>query len=354
MNLIMDKIRNRIISDRATIFQAMEKMDAGKVKMLFIFDGNDEFEGILTIGDIQRSIIRNNDLRTVVRDILDKDKVYCSPEDSDSKIKEEMKRLRAECMPIVDSEGNLVDVVLWEDVFGDFRIDNREKIDLPVVIMAGGMGTRLKPLTNVIPKPLVPIGEKTIIEEIMDQFESIGCKRFFLSVNYKYEILKFYLDNLEHKYDITFIKEDKPLGTIGSVSMMKGKITTPFFVSTCDSLIDQDYRDAYDYHKSNGNDITVISAVKRQVVPYGVIQTGEDGIMTGLDEKPETTYMLNTGIYILQPGMVDEIPEDRFYHITDLIQKVCANGGKVGCFPVSENAWKDMGDWDEYLKMIGR
>ena len=350
----MDKIKNRIISSDTTIFKALEKMDCEKVKMLFVFDGNDGFEGILTIGDIQRSIIRNNNLNAIVRDIIDKNKVYCSPEDSDLIVKEEMKRLRAECMPIVDSEGNLVDVVLWEEVFGDFKIDNREKIDIPVVIMAGGMGTRLKPLTNVIPKPLVPIGEKTIIEEIMDQFESIGCSKFYMSVNYKFNILKFYLDNLEHKYDITFIKEDKPLGTIGSVSMMKGKISTTFFVSTCDSLIDQDYRDAYDYHRSNGNEITVISALKRQVVPYGVIQTGEDGIMTGLSEKPENTYMLNTGIYILEPGVIDEIPEGEFFHITDLIQKVRGRGGKVGCFPVSENAWKDMGDWDEYLKMRGR
>lgn len=350
----MDKIRNRIISDEATIFSALEKMDLERVKMLFVFNSEDVFTGILTIGDIQRAIIRKSELNVKVRSIVDPDKVYCSPEDSREKVESEMKRLRAECMPIVDSEGRLVDVILWEEVFGNAKPEGREKIDLPVVIMAGGKGTRLKPLTNVIPKPLVPIGDKTIIEEIMDQFESIGCTKFFISVNYKFEILKFYLDNLEHRYDITFFKEDKPLGTIGSVSMLKGKISTPFFVSTCDSLINQDYRDAYDYHKSNGNAITVISAVKRQVVPYGVIQTGKDGIMTGLSEKPENTFMLNTGIYILQPEVIDDIPQGEFYHITDLIEKVRSKGGKVGCFPVGENAWKDMGDWDEYLKIIGR
>ena len=350
----MDKIRNRIIRDDASIFQALEKMDAEKVKMLFVFNESMDFLGILTIGDIQRSIIRKNDLGIPISMIIDKDKVYCSPDDPREKVEAEMRRLRAECMPIVDSDGVLHDVVLWEDIFGDTKPDGREKIDLPVVIMAGGKGTRLKPLTNVIPKPLVPVGDKTIIEEIMDQFESIGCHKFYLSVNYKFEILKFYLDNLDHHYDMEFIKEDKPLGTIGSVSMLKGRIKTPFFVSTCDSLIDQDYRDAYDYHRSNNNEITVISAIKREVVPYGVIHTGEDGIMTGLSEKPENTYMLNIGIYILEPDVVDEIPEGEFFHITDLIQKVRGRGGQVGCFPVSENAWKDMGDWDEYLKIIGR
>ena len=218
--------------------------------------------------------------------------------------------------------------------------------------MAGGKGTRLKPLTNVIPKPLIPIGDKTILEQIMDQFEEIGCSKFYMSVNYKYEILRFYLEKLEHHYDIEFFKEDKPLGTIGSVALLKDKISTPFFVSNCDILIDQDYRDVYDYHCENENDITIVTAVKSYRIPYGVIETGDNGVMRGLTEKPELTYRINTGVYILNSELIHEIPENQFFHITDLMDKVRGRGGRIGCFPVSEKSWTDIGEWDEYLKLI--
>ena len=187
----------------------------------------------------------------------------------------------------------------------------------------------------------------------MDQFESIGCHQFFMSVNYKHELIEYYLATRKHSYDVSYFLEEKPMGTIGSVSLLKGKINTPFFVSNCDIIIDQDYRDVYEYHKSKGNDMTVVAAVKSIKIPYGVIETGEDGLMTNLQEKPEQTYMINTGVYLLQPELIDEIPEGEFFHITHLIEKVRKRGGKVGCFPVSEHAWKDMGDWNEYLKMIG-
>ena len=219
-------------------------------------------------------------------------------------------------------------------------------------IMAGGKGTRLKPITNVIPKPLVPVGDKTILEVIMDQFESIGCHKFYMSVNYKADMMEYYLSQLDHKYNIEFFMEDKPLGTIGSVSLLKDKITTPFFVSNCDSINEQDYRDVWDYHVNNHNDMTIVTMIKSFKIPYGVIETGEDGLMTALKEKPEQNYQVNTGVYILNPGLIAEIPEGEFFHITHLMEKVQARGGRVGCFPVSEHAWKDMGEWPEYLKMI--
>ncbi len=146
--------------------------------------------------------------------------------------------------------------------------------------------------------------------------------------------------------------EDKPLGTIGSVSLLKGKITTSFFVSNCDSINEQDYRDVYDYHVNNNNDLTIVTMVKSFKIPYGVIETGEDGLMTSLSEKPELTYQVNTGVYILNPSCIDEIPGGEFFHITHLMEKIKNRGGRVGCFPVSEHSWKDMGEWPEYLRMI--
>lgn len=347
----ISKIENKIISINDTIVSALKQMDGHRTKLVFVFDG-DKFECILTIGDIQRAIIRQANLSDPISTILDRDKIYVSDKDSIEHIKDVMFKELIDCMPVLNDAGEIVDVLFWHDVFTEAVADNRAKIDLPVVIMAGGKGTRLKPITNVIPKPLVPVGDKTILEVIMDQFEGIGCNKFYMSVNYKADMMEYYLSQLDHKYDIEFFMEDKPLGTIGSVSLLKGKITTPFFVSNCDSINEQDYRDVYDYHINNHNDMTIVTMVKSFKIPYGVIETGEDGLMVSLKEKPEHTYMVNTGVYILNPELIDEIPEDEFFHITHLMEKVKARGGRVGCFPVSEDAWRDMGEWPEYLKMI--
>lgn len=345
------EIKNRIISKDDSLLQALKRMDEQKVKTLFVFD-DEFFQGLLTLGDIQRAIIKNVALTEPISQILDKDKLYGYVFEDEETIKEKMHRIRAEVMPVLNEKGELVDVRFWSDLFKKNDITNRKQIDLPVVIMAGGKGTRLKPITNVIPKPLVPIGNKTILEEIMDQFEDIGCRKFYMSVNYKSDMVRFYLDQLEHKYDIDFFKEDKPLGTIGSVALLKGKISTPFFVSNCDIVIDQDMRDVYDYHLENHNDLTIVTAVKSFRIPYGVVETGENGLMTALKEKPELTYMINSGVYILNPECIDEIPIGEFFHITQLMEKIKARGGRVGCFPISEHAWKDMGEWSEYLKLI--
>lgn len=348
---ILAKIQKRAIQSTITVLQSLKKMDEEKVKMLFVFE-NEQFLSILTIGDIQRAIIKGINMSEPVTSILQTKKKFVSPVESYEQVRQKMLSLRAECMPVVDVEGNLVDVYLWNEMFKYSETEHREKIDLPVVIMAGGKGTRLKPITNVIPKPLVPVGDKTILEVIMDQFESIGCHKFYMSVNYKADMMKFYLSQLDHKYDIEFLMEDKPLGTIGSVSLLKGKITTPFFVSNCDSINEQDYRDVYDYHLNNKNDMTIVTMVKSFKIPYGVIETGQDGLMQSLKEKPEHTYMVNTGVYILNPELIEEIPKGEFFHITHLMEKVKTREGRVGCFPVSENAWHDMGEWPEYLKMI--
>lgn len=344
-------VKKRSISPSASLLAAMKQMDEVKVKVLFVFNEG-KFEGLLTIGDIQRAIIKNIPLGEQIGRILNKNKIYASVDDTEEEIKEKMHQIWADCMPVINHDGSLYDIVFWKDVSRKEVSAERTPINLPVVIMAGGKGTRLKPITNVIPKPLVPIGEKTILETILDQFESIGCTKFYMSVNYKADMMKYYLGQLPHQYDIEFFQEEKPLGTIGSVSLLKGKINTPFFVSNCDSINEQDYRDVYDYHVENHNDLTIVTMVKTFKIPYGVIETGEDGLMTSLSEKPELTYQVNTGVYILNPSCIEEIPEGEFFHITHLMEKIKARGGRVGCFPVSEHSWKDMGEWPEYLKMI--
>lgn len=348
----LDLIKKWIVGADISLISALKKMDEGHTKLLFVYNDG-KFDCILTIGDIQRAIIKNVSMDTNISDILNRNKIYSHDKDKLDDIKAIMFNEKIDCMPILNDNGDIIRVLFWKDLFeGTTQSDVREKINLPVVIMAGGKGTRLKPITNVIPKPLVPVGDKTILEVIMDQFEGIGCNKFYMSVNYKADMMKYYLSQLDHYYDIQFFMEDKPLGTIGSVSLLKGKINTPFFVSNCDSINDQDYRDVYDYHMENKNDLTIVTMVKNFKIPYGVIETGENGLMQSLKEKPELNYQVNTGVYILNPELIDEIPEGEFFHITHLMEKVKARGGRVGCFPVSENSWHDMGEWPEYLKMI--
>lgn len=348
-----ERIQKKIVSSEKSLIQTMKLMDEAFTKLLLVFDG-EKFLGIITNGDLQRAIIAHTPFDTPIGKIVSQEgKLYAHVGDNREKIKEWMLAKRAELMPLLDEHDQLADVIFWDDLLADTVVeDKRPKIDIPVVIMAGGKGTRLKPITNVIPKPLVPVGDKTILEVIMDQFERIGCHKFYMSINYKADMMKYYLSQLDHKYDIEFFMEDKPLGTIGSVSLLKGKITTPFFVSNCDSINEQDYRDVWDYHVNNHNDMTIVTMVKSFKIPYGVIETGEDGLMTALKEKPEQTYQVNTGVYILNPELIDEIPEGEFFHITHLMEKVQKRGGRVGCFPVSEQSWRDMGEWPEYLKMI--
>lgn len=341
--------RKIVISD--TISYALKKMDSEGVKLLFVFDEN-RFESLLSIGDIQRAIINNFPLETKVSAVLRKEIDFATIDERVESIKSRMLMGRAELMPVLDEKGQLVDVVFWEDIFPERAIP-KDKINLPVVIMAGGKGTRLKPLTNIIPKPLIPIGDKSIIEDIIDNFVEIGCERFYISVNYKAEAVKHHFSQIESKrYEVVFFQEKRPLGTAGSLHLIKGEINTPFFVSNCDIVINEDYSEIVKYHQRNKNELTIVSALKSFSIPYGIIETQQNGELTAITEKPELNFQINSGMYLLEPNLLNEIPENTFFHITDLIEKIRDRGGKVGVFPVSEKSWVDIGDWQEYLKNI--
>jgi len=346
----LDKIKNRIIDIEMTILQGLSKMDKEGIKLLIVFDKM-QFLGLLTIGDIQRAILKDVALNMSISSIIDKNKIYALESEDIEVVKSKMFKLRAECMPVLSENGDLIEVYFWSDFFTEKRV--KQSINLPVVIMAGGKGSRLKPLTNVIPKPLIPINDKTIIEEIMDRFVEYNCHQFYLSVNYKAELIKYYFDNLKNeKYIIDYFQEAKPLGTAGSLSLLKDKIHTTFFVSNCDVLIDQDYSEILKYHEESENLITVISTLKHYSIPYGTIETTKGGVLTRLEEKPELTFQINSGMYLLQPELLNEIPENKFFHITDLIDEVMNSGRNIGVFPVSEGSWSDIGEWSEYLKYI--
>lgn len=342
---------NRNVFITFSIIQALKQMDTEKVKSLFVFN-EDKFKGLITIGDIQRAILKGIDLSSPISSIIDNKKIYASANESLESVKSKMYRLRAECMPVLDKAGNLIDVYYWKDLFGDTSQNSIKNINLPVIIMAGGKGTRLAPLTNVYPKPLIPIGEKTIVENIMDKFVAHNCHEFYMSVNYKADSIKNYFDFINNpEYNIHYFQEDKPLGTAGSLRLLKDKINSTFFVSNCDILIEEDFASILDYHRNNNNELTVVAAVKTFSIPYGTIVTGENGILESIEEKPTLSFKINTGLYILEPTLFDEIP-DEFFHITQLMEKLKSQGRRVGVYPISQNDWKDMGEWNEYLRMI--
>lgn len=347
------RIQNKIISAEMSIVKTMKLMDETFTKIMLVFDEN-KFIGIITNGDLQRAIIANIPLNTHIREIINNEgKIYAHINDDCETIREWMIAKRAELMPIVDENNNLVDVIFWDDILeGTSQKTLFTSINIPVVIMAGGKGTRLAPLTNVYPKPLIPIGEKTIVETIMDKFVAHNCHDFYMSVNYKADTIKNYFDFINNpEYNIHYFQEEKPLGTAGSLRLLKDKINSTFFVSNCDILIEEDYSEILNYHRNNHNELTVVAAVKTFSIPYGTITTGKNGILESIEEKPTLSFKINTGLYILEPSLIDEIP-DEFYHITHLMDKLKSEGRRVGVYPISQNDWKDMGEWNEYLKMI--
>ncbi len=349
---LKNKIFNRIIQAESTLLAALKQMDSIERKLLLVFN-DDTFINLLSIGDIQRAIISNHSLDTAVGKILRSNTKFCHTKESGEEIKRKMVEFRSECMPILNDNKELVEVYFWEEMFPISEKRIKRTLDLPVVIMAGGKGSRLKPITNVLPKPLIPIGEKTIIEEIMDRFIMAGCNRFYLSVNYKADMIKHYFQTLNNQnYKIEYFEEQNPLGTVGSLYLLKGKINQTFFISNCDIIIEEDYGEIYNYHQENQNEITIISALKNYPIPYGTIETGNNGSLLKLREKPELTFQINSGMYIVESHVLKEIPDNEFFHITQLIENILHRKGKIGVFPISEGSWKDIGEWDEYYKVF--
>lgn len=346
------KIKDISIDKNTSIIAALRQMDEKKHKLLLVLD-NGLFHSLLSIGDIQRAIIANIPLEEPIDRILRPEVRVAKVSDDKEQIKAHMREHRNDFMPLINHEKKVVDVIFWEDLFDSIQEKENLKLNLPVVIMAGGKGSRLRPLTNVLPKPLIPIGDQTMLEDIMDRFVECGCHDFHISVNYKAEVIKQHFENLKKpSYNISYFQEEKPLGTAGSLHLLKDKIHRTFFVSNCDIIIDEDYAQILAYHKENVNEITVVAALKNYAIPYGTLETGSSGRLKSLQEKPDITFKINTGMYILEPHLLREIPENEFLHITTLIEKLLNENRKVGVFPINEGSWTDIGNWEEYMKYL--
>ena len=252
--------------------------------------------------------------------------------------------------PIVDGS-YLIDMLFSDD--DCFTQDSyRALYNVPLVIMAGGKGTRLYPYTKVLPKALIPIGDYTVSERIIHSFTKYGCKNIYMILNHKAGMIKSYFNDLKKDYNIFFETEEQFLGTGGGLSLIKGKIDGTFMVSNCDILIDDDLSCAYQTHVKNGNVITMVCSSKAFSIPYGVIKSNDNGDILDIEEKPQFNYLVNTGVYVIEPEALDLLEEKEVIGLPSLIQRCSEHGMKVGIFPVSDQAWLDMGQFDTMNQML--
>lgn len=343
--MLIDKI---IISEEISVLEAMTQLEQTGRQILIIAPEL-KLKGVVTDADIRRHIIHGGSLDDKISLVANYNPKYLGIAQKSEAV-DYMVRKSISALPLLDNEGRIVEVVFYDE----HNLRTEKNLDLPVVIMAGGLGTRLYPYTKILPKPLIPVGEKPIIEHIIDRFHSYGCSQFDLVVNHKKHMIKAYFNELAKDYNVDFVEEETFLGTGGGLSLLKGKIDTPFFLTNCDVLIDADYNDIWKFHQQQGNLITVVCAFKHVTIPYGVFTLNEDGEIKDITEKPTMNFLTNTGMYIVDKRVVDELEDNHKCGFPDIIEKYRSLGEKVGVYPVSENSWMDMGQLEELEDMRRR
>lgn len=344
------EVRKFIIAPDASIRDAIRQLDQTARKILVV-EENNKLAGVLTDGDIRRWILKNKDISMPVRLIMNPAPVVIKKEKSHLAL-EIMKEKQIEGLPMVNDNNEVTDILFWNEL-NDHEPGRQSRIQTPVVIMAGGKGSRLYPYTKIIPKPLIPIGDTPIVERIMNQMMEYGFYEFYLTINYKKELIKAYFND-DHPYHLHLIEENKPLGTAGSLNLVKKDIKGSFLVSNCDILVDVNYTKLLLYHQTHKNKITVVTAMKNYEIPYGVVALGENGSIDALNEKPRYELLVSTGLYVLEEEILKYIPEDQYFDMTDLIRRCLKNGQQVGAYPVMDSAWLDMGEFSEMKKMAER
>lgn len=341
------EIKELLIDEEATMIEAMQQLDKAAKKVLFVVKNN-FFVATITDGDIRRWILSKGNFEAKVKDIASYDPKYLF-EDEKYKSKEYMKKHSIEALPILDKDKIVVSAVFWNEEVG-----LKGAFAIPVVIMAGGLGTRLHPYTKILPKPLIPVGEIPIVEHIINHFNQYGSDQFYLIVNHKKNMVKAYFNEIDKPYKVSYIDENKPLGTGGGLSLIKGKIDTTFVLSNCDILIEENYEKIYKYHKKQKNLITMVCSIKNIRIPYGVIEVSETGEIDKMNEKPEISFLANTGMYIVEPKIIEELEENMAIGFPEIIERYKLKGEKVGIYPISENNWMDMGQIDGIEEMRGK
>ncbi|MCG8409660.1 MAG: nucleotidyltransferase family protein [Bacteroidales bacterium] len=340
-----------LIDHNVPLRDAVKKMDENGMGFIFLTDKNENVVSIITDGDFRRAILEGGSLSDSAKKIGNTNFLFVNDSTSSEYIDDIFQNEKLRVLPLLVN-GKLRDLITpAKDKMKISECTEKLKTT-PVVIMAGGKGTRMKPFTHILPKPLIPLGEKSILELIMDEYQKYGVKNFYLTVNFKKNLIKAFFEDKTENYSINYVEENKPLGTAGSLRLLKDKLDTPFFVSNCDIIIKGEYDKMLEFHQDGLYDLTLVGSMQHMTVPYGVCTIENGGDLNEIIEKPSYDFLVNTGMYILNPEVLDLIPDDTFFHITHLMEKLKGNGKKVGVYPVSEKSWLDVGQWSEYSKAI--
>ena len=350
-----ERTRSVLIDPSEPIGAALRRMDATGSGIVLVVAEDGKLLGVATDGDMRRWIIAGKAFDDPVGAAMNPRPCTIR----ESWVRERVEHLMAErhfeCIPVLDERGRVVDAVWWHDLMeGHARRAERSTLDLPVVVMAGGRGTRLAPYTHILPKPLVPVGDKPIAQLIMDRFFEWGCHHFFLMLHHKASLVRAYFDDIAVPYAMEYTVEGEPLGTAGALSLLKGRLDTTFFLTNCDILVDADYADVVRFHRDGKHDITFVASMKHFTIPYGVCHVGEGSQLTRIVEKPASDHLVSTGMYVLEPHVLNDVPEGTLFHMSDLANVYLAQGRSLGVYPVSEGSWLDMGAIDELHVMLDR
>jgi dTDP-glucose pyrophosphorylase/CBS domain-containing protein len=342
-----------LISKEKTLYQAMEHLNNIASRNIYVVDKNNQLQGSLSDGDIRRALLKGALLEELVDNHMNKSPRYVTYEDQKGTefIKSIMLEQQIESVPVVDKNFVVINIIRWIELFSNQKMINYQPKSNLVFILAGGTGSRLDPFTRILPKPLIPIDDQPIIEKIMDRFSYYGYDNFILSLFYKADMIRAYFSDkdIARKYRmIDYVQEEFPLGTIGSIDLAREKLTNSFFISNADIIIEADLNSVVHFHHDIGAILTVVGCVKDSVIPYGVLRTDDGGFLASIQEKPSYKNVINTGVYIAEPDMLDYIQTNTKQDMTDVIKSMIRDGKKIGVYPVLEEQWFDIGHWLEY------
>lgn len=333
--------KDTLISPSTSIMNALRIIDIGALKIALVVNEKYQLIGTVTDGDIRRGILRGISLESPVSTIMKSDPITANVNDSRETILSIMKSKAIHHIPVVDEQGRIVNVELIEELVVKNSYPNA------VVLMAGGLGTRLSPLTDDTPKPLLKVGTKPILETILESFIEHGFYNFYLSVNYKADMIMDYFGNGEKwGVHIQYIHESKRLGTAGALSLINDFPSEPLIVMNGDLLTKVNYSHLIDFHTDNDSAATMCVREYEFQVPYGVVKV-DDHRLVSIEEKPVQRFFVSGGIYVLNPRVIELIPSDTFYDMPTLFEKLIDNQEETSVFPIREY-WIDIGRMDDF------
>lgn len=325
-----------------SIAEAMRILNTYASEILLVVD-NKQLIGTITDGDIRRGILANLSLDRPIKEIMNHNPSYLYEGAIHDDYVELINSKAIEQIPILNANNEVIDLINIKDLF------HQPAISSSAVLMAGGLGTRLMPLTENIPKPLLKINGKPILQIIIENLRDQGINSFWICVNYKSEMIKEYFkDGSNFNVSIHYIEEAKQLGTIGALSLLDtNTITGPLIVMNGDLLTKVNFPNLIKYHNNNKSDLTVAVKEFYLQVPYGVINA-EEHIVKGIDEKPSFRFLVNAGIYCIEPYIIQYIPKNQYYDLNSLINNIISHKKIVSSYPVFEY-WKDIGQMEDFI-----